>query len=51
MGRADAMDLAVVFVALGHRSEALAMLGRAWRQMPDAFPLVPDALTMGCPRL
>ena len=43
MGRADAMDLAVVLVALGNRSEALATLGRAWHQMPDAFPLVPDA--------
>lgn len=42
-GRAEAMDLAVAFVALGHRSEALAMLGRAWRAMPKAFPLVPDA--------
>jgi DNA-binding winged helix-turn-helix (wHTH) protein/Flp pilus assembly protein TadD len=43
MGKADPMDVAVVLVALGQRSEALAMLGRAWRQMPDAFPLVPDA--------
>ncbi len=43
IGSARAMDLAVAFVALGHRTEALAMLGRAWRQMPDAFPMVPDA--------
>ncbi len=43
MGKADAMDLAVAFIALGQRVEALAMLGRAWRQMPSAFPLVPDS--------
>jgi len=43
MGRAGAMDMAVVFVALGQRSEALATLGRARRLMPGDFPLVPDA--------
>ncbi len=43
MGRAGAMDMAVVFVALGQRSEALATLGRARRLMPADFPLVPDA--------
>jgi DNA-binding winged helix-turn-helix (wHTH) protein/Flp pilus assembly protein TadD len=42
MAKADPMDLAIVFVALGQRSEALATLGRASRQMPGAFPLVPD---------
>jgi DNA-binding winged helix-turn-helix (wHTH) protein/Flp pilus assembly protein TadD len=43
MGKAGATDLAVVLVALGNRSEALAMLGRAWREMPGDFPLIADA--------
>ena len=43
MGKADPLDVAVVLVAMGNRSEALATLGRASRQMPGAFPLVADA--------
>ncbi len=42
IGKADPLDVAVVLVAMGNRSEALATLGRAWRKMPSAFPLVPD---------
>ena len=43
MAKPEAMDLAVVLVALGKRSEALATLGRAWREMPHEFPLIADA--------
>ncbi|HEX5273999.1 MAG TPA: tetratricopeptide repeat protein [Candidatus Rubrimentiphilum sp.] len=42
MGKPGAMDMAVVFVALGNRSEALATLGRAQKQMPSEFPVIPD---------